>query len=219
MRKLVLVALCAIIGSVAFGQQTSGVGNPNSLSPVPSCVDFKSYVDVGSGLTYAAKGSPCTWQAVGVQYVTVAPSGACTAAPPIQIVSSTGVPYTCNNGTWGAAGGGSSAPSVTVSTSGPVTVTTAGYYFNNAAGALTFTLKTLASGDIGSTWCFRNYTTKTGAITLTAPASTFIDVLGANGSAAGTLVSAGAAGDSVCLVAVTTTEYMAYIGAGIWTNN
>lgn len=45
----------------------------------------------------------------GVLYVTVAPSGACTAAPPIEVVATTGVPYTCNNGTWGAAGGGGSS--------------------------------------------------------------------------------------------------------------
>ena len=155
-----------------------------------------------------------------VIYVSSAPSGACSASPPVQVVISTGVMYTCNNGTWAAvSGGGGSAPSVTVSTSGPVAVTTSGYYFNNAAGALTFTLKTLASGDVGNTWCFRNYTGKSGAITLTAPASTSIDVLGANGSAAGTLVSAGALGDSVCVTAVTTTEYMAYVGAGTWTNN
>ena len=41
-----------------------------------------------------------------VRYVSVAPTGACSASPPIQVVSSTGVAYTCNNGTWGASGGG-----------------------------------------------------------------------------------------------------------------
>ena len=153
------------------------------------------------------------------------PTGvACTSAAPILRYTSGGTStmFACtgSGGTvYAAIGGGAAAPSVTVSTSGPVAVTTAGYYFNNAAGALTFTLKTLASGDVGNTWCFRNYTGKSGAITLTAPASTSIDVLGANGSAAGTLVSAGALGDSVCVTAVTTTEYMAYVGAGTWTNN
>ena len=35
-----------------------------------------------------------------VIYVPTAPSGACPAAPPIEIVISTGVVYTCDNGTW-----------------------------------------------------------------------------------------------------------------------
>lgn len=42
----------------------------------------------------------------GVQYVTNAPSGSCSATPPIQVVRTTGVAYTCNNGTWGTAPSG-----------------------------------------------------------------------------------------------------------------
>jgi hypothetical protein len=45
----------------------------------------------------------------GVQYVTTAPSGACAFSPPARILKSTGVIYTCNNGTWGATGGGGGA--------------------------------------------------------------------------------------------------------------
>jgi len=41
-----------------------------------------------------------------VRYVSVAPSGACSASPPVQVVISTGAIYTCNNGTWGAASSG-----------------------------------------------------------------------------------------------------------------
>jgi hypothetical protein len=44
--------------------------------------------------------------APGVRYVTTAPSGACSASPPIQVVISTGAVYTCNNGTWGTSSGG-----------------------------------------------------------------------------------------------------------------
>ena len=110
-------------------------------------------------------------------------------------------------------------PSVTVSTSGPVTVSSSGYYFNNAAGALTYNLPTITSGTVGSQYCFRNSVTKTGAITLQLPASTFMDLNGANGSSAGTFVSTGALGDSACVVAVTTTQYAAYVGGGVWTNN
>ena len=35
-----------------------------------------------------------------VEYVTTAPTGPCTACPPIKIVASTGVAYTCDNGMW-----------------------------------------------------------------------------------------------------------------------
>ncbi len=41
-----------------------------------------------------------------VQYVTTAPSGACVASPPVKVLFSTGVIYTCDNGTWAASGGG-----------------------------------------------------------------------------------------------------------------
>lgn len=115
-------------------------------------------------------------------------------------------------------GSGVLAP-VTISTSGPVTVSGWGFFVNNASGALTYTLPTITSGTVGLQYCFRNAATKTGAITITAPASTYIDKDGANGSAAGTLVSGGAAGDAACVVAVSTTQYMAYVAKGAWTNN
>jgi hypothetical protein len=108
---------------------------------------------------------------------------------------------------------------VVVSTSGPVTVAATGFYVNNASGALTYRLPTVASGLVGMQFCFRNATARTGAITITAPALTYLDVNGTNGSVAGTLVSGGAAGDSACVVAISTTEYLAYPGNGSWTNN
>jgi hypothetical protein len=42
----------------------------------------------------------------GVIYVNSAPTGACIASPPLNILSSTGAAYSCNNGTWGVVGGG-----------------------------------------------------------------------------------------------------------------
>lgn len=108
---------------------------------------------------------------------------------------------------------------VTVSTSGPVTVSGPGFYYNNASGALTYNLPAITASNIGAKFCFRNLTTRTGAITLQAPASTYIDSAGANGSAAGTLVSGGALGDNGCLQAVTTTQYVWWPGLGTWTNN
>lgn len=42
----------------------------------------------------------------GVQYVSSAPTGSCPATAPMQIVVGTGIPYTCQNGSWGVSGGG-----------------------------------------------------------------------------------------------------------------
>ena len=42
-----------------------------------------------------------------VRYVGSAPSGACSQAPPVQVLNSSGAIYTCNNGTWAVQGGGS----------------------------------------------------------------------------------------------------------------
>ncbi len=96
-------------------------------------------------------------------------------------------------------------------------------YWNNASGALTFNLPSLATFDFTQDntvqFCFRNLPTKTGAITIQLPSNTYMGVDGVNGSAAGTLVSSGAIGDSVCVVGVDSTHYTAYVGYGIWTNN
>ena len=42
--------------------------------------------------------------------VTTAPSGSCSAGLPNRQVTSTGVQYTCQSGTWAAIGGGSGGP-------------------------------------------------------------------------------------------------------------
>jgi hypothetical protein len=108
---------------------------------------------------------------------------------------------------------------ISVDTSSPVTAASPGFYYNDSAGAITYNLPTISASMVGARYCVRNLAPRTGAITLQAPASTYIDKDGANGTAAGTLVSAGAAGDSVCVIAVTTTQYVSYIGSGTWSNN
>jgi len=108
---------------------------------------------------------------------------------------------------------------VTVATVSPQAVAQTGFYFNNAAGAMTFNLPAITTATVGNQYCFRNYTGRTGAITLQLPAATSVDVDGVNGTAGGTLVSGGALGDSACVVAVAVGQYMAYIGTGVWTNN
>jgi hypothetical protein len=77
----------------------------------------------------------------GVIYVVSAPSGSCSAAPPIQVVVSTGTAYTCDNGTWAAiaAGGGGdtiTSPNSTLSVGGTSTATTIDF---NLAHANTWT--------------------------------------------------------------------------------
>jgi hypothetical protein len=108
---------------------------------------------------------------------------------------------------------------ITISTSSPVTPSGGGFYLNNSAGNIVYNLPSITTATVGRQYCFRNYTTRTGTITLQLPASTYADVDGANGSAAGTLVSGGSAGDSACVVAASTTQYIAYIGVGAWVNN
>jgi hypothetical protein len=108
---------------------------------------------------------------------------------------------------------------VTVATVSPQAVAQTGFFLNNSAGAMTFNLPVITASTVGNQYCFRNYTARTGAITLQLPAATSADVDGKNGTAAGTLVSGGALGDSACVVAVAVGQYMAYIGTGVWTNN
>jgi hypothetical protein len=127
-----------------------------------------------------------------------------------------------NGGVFGGlskTGTGEVASTVTLSTAGPVTVSAAGFYFNDSAGSMTYHLPAIAAGSIGARYCFRNAPARTGAITLQAPAATYIDLEGANGTAAGSLTSDGDAGDSACLVAIGLTQYAAYTGSGAWSNN
>jgi hypothetical protein len=71
---------------------------------------------------------------------------------------------------------------------------------------------------VGSQTCFRQYPAVTGAITLVSPSSTYMDVAGTNGLAAGTFASSGVAGDSACIWAASTTQYQGYVEYGSWIN-
>jgi hypothetical protein len=101
---------------------------------------------------------------------------------------------------------------------GPISPTATGFYFNNH-GALTYNLPTITSATVGLQMCFRNDTGISGALTIVAPASTTIDVAGAVNSTPGNLSSGGALGDAACVVAQSTTQYVAYTGSGAWSNN
>lgn len=81
-----------------------------------------------------------------VVYQAAAPSGACVAAAPILVVKSTGVLYTCNNGTWASGGGGGGSPG---GSSTDVQYNNAGAFagssaltFNSSTGGLTISNNT-----------------------------------------------------------------------------
>lgn len=78
-----------------------------------------------------------------VIYVSSAPSGACLATPPIQVVASTGVAYTCDNGTWAAINGGGGG--------GVTSLTGDGTIISNSGsiGAVTLTLANTPTGTGG----------------------------------------------------------------------
>jgi hypothetical protein len=107
---------------------------------------------------------------------------------------------------------------ITVATSSPQSDPggASAYLFNNGSGAMTFNAP---AGVAGLQRCYRNATGKSGAITIQMAASNTLDVSGANGSSAGTLVSGGALGDSACIVSDATNHWYAYIQKGTWTNN
>ena len=109
-------------------------------------------------------------------------------------------------------------PSVLTSTSGAVADPggSSAYQFNNGTGALTFNAP---DGVAGIQRCYRNATTRTGVITVQMAASNTVDINGANGSSAGTLVSGGALGDAVCIVSDAAHHWYGFVEKGTWANN
>lgn len=113
-------------------------------------------------------------------------------------------------------------PTNTVAASSPVSVSGSGYYWNNvgASSACTFNLPAIAAGQ---QYCFGNYATNTGAVTVAINTQSGVKIYykGVGGTAStGTLVSGGAAGDFVCIEAADATHYMVTgAGYGTWTNN
>jgi hypothetical protein len=61
----------------------------------------------------------------GMVVAITAPSGACTAGSPAQVVSSTGAIYTCQSGTWGSVSGGSNYSNENLAFSSTPTFSTA----------------------------------------------------------------------------------------------
>jgi hypothetical protein len=115
------------------------------------------------------------------------------------------------------------APTANINTgAGPVTVTTGGNYFQNYAGGVTYNLPIISTAMLSNgqgQFCFANYYDKAQVLTLKNPSATYIDRRGVVGTAAGTLVSGGALGDTVCLVPVAVGLYQVISDYGTWTNN
>ena len=121
---------------------------------------------------------------------------------------------------------------ITISTSTNVTVINQGYYYAHEAsnGAMKYNLPIVMATPDAATkvppgWqaCFGNYNAHTSAITIQPPASHVIyykGILGGTGASDGDLLSGGAAGDFICVVATAANEYHALgAGYGTWTLN
>jgi hypothetical protein len=87
---------------------------------------------------------------------------------------------------------------------------------NNYTGVLTFNAP---AGVAGMQRCYRNATTRIGIITVQMASSNYVDMNGANGSSAGTLVSSGALGDQICIISDAANHWYVMSSAGSWTNN
>ena len=151
-----------------------------------------------------------------------APSGPCTSPLPDQQTNPGGVIYTCQNGQWGVASGSGTIlanNSIQVSGSPFVVPATSGFYWNNTASTYSFAIPAPV---VGLQLCFGDYQARTGAVSVIPSTGVTIYFKGAAGtvSSATGLVSGGAAGDFICLVATDSTTYMAIGGGyGTWTNH
>ncbi len=110
---------------------------------------------------------------------------------------------------------------ITISTATDVTLGgtyKSGYYFNNTATAGSAVGYTLPAAMAGLQYCVRNYTGRTGILTVsTSGSGQYIDVKGALTASGGNVKSAGALGDSACFVGVDTTHWVMYQNLGTWT--
>jgi hypothetical protein len=188
------------------GDCTTGSGSSAALCRS----NGTSWIALGGAGSVTVNGTTCT---IGGSCTVTDSTKAPTASPTFTGLATFGSTL-IDATTWGL-----TIPTAVQATAGPVSATVSGFYYNNYTSTMTYNLPTITSGGVGARFCFFNYAGRTGAITLQAPASTYIDNNGANGSQAGTLVSSGALGDAVCVHAVAVGQYKAFIGGGSWTNN
>jgi hypothetical protein len=119
-----------------------------------------------------------------VQYVFTAPSGSCSASPPVQVLFSTGVMYVCKNGTWADVTSGGSGNPGGSSTQGQYNnagtfAGSPGLLFNLSTGYPT--LMDIGSAISGNEFTMTNLSTIPTSWTLdvTSPATALADLGGA----------------------------------------
>jgi hypothetical protein len=183
------------LGALYSGTYTSGITGETGSAATTCILTFTD----GSTATVPLTGTNAI---AGATALTITHQGTGFSTPPTTATVSAGTATGCTG-------------TVVLATVTAVNAV-AGLNVNSTAGKLTYVLPAVG---IGATYTFRNYTTRTGALTLRAPASTYIDVNGSAGSVAGTLVSGGALGDNSVLIGLDSTHYLWDRGYGTWTNN
>jgi hypothetical protein len=128
----------------------------------------------------------------------------------------------------GAATGTSLLVTGIVDGTAPITVTTgdtasiggtykSGYIFNANSTASNPTTYTLPTAAAGLQYCIRNGAGKTGALRLnTSAAGQYIDLDGTETASGGYVISAGASGDSMCVVGLDGSYWVGYTQKGTW---
>lgn len=212
---IVPTSLTPVLVSTLWGTQSVGIAPLAGPRGLPGA----SGAPAGTGAVKVTDGTAGLVSGTASDCVKVdGSSGSCGSAGLADPGSNGVVKRTALNTT--AVATAADVPNVAVLTSSSGPVADPGgpsyYQFNNAVGALTFNAP---AGVAGLQRCYRNATGKSGAITLQMAAANTVDLNGADGSAAGTLVSGGALGDAVCLVSDAANHWYAYVGKGTWTNN
>ena len=153
----------------------------------------------------AAGGNAITGGTAGSSIV----AGSGLTAPPTTATCGTGTAGTTCSGT------------IVLTSAIAISPTAAGWHYLNLTGPTTVLLPTITSTLVSQGFWegFRNYTGILSAITLRAPASTYIDVMGAVASSGGYMLSSGALGDEAYVSAATTTLYMGSANTLNWSNH
>ena len=217
----------ALPGNLSVGatvlNQTSGVIVPVVRASASAGLYAGTYT---SGITTTGGvGQTCTLTAFNgagsSATATVALTGTNTIAGGTALAVTAGGSAYTTAPTSATAGSGTATCSgtATVATSLSVPVAATGFYINDNAAPLTYVLPTVTAALVGLQACVWNGNTRTSVQTVKAPASTYIDNNGANGSAAGTFVFGGALADAACFVATSTTQYKVFVQSGAVTNN
>ncbi len=94
--------------------------------------------------TYAQNGQAQVGN-FGIRYVVLAPSGPCSPTSFIQVVTSDGIVYTCQGGTWGAIGGGASGGVASFAAGSLTPVFTTAVAAPDSDPVLTFVLSSAAA--------------------------------------------------------------------------